>query len=152
MSKTLILYQSKKGKTKRFAESLALFLQSIGEEATTVSVFDYKPENLYNVTHLFLGCWTRGRFLMGQRPQKEWIQVVENIDCSKFRHVVLFTTYNIATGIMYKSMIEHIHPKPQKVLPFLKSRRGKLSEALFKSQFLAGAEMLYQPNVATSVS
>jgi len=127
MLQALIIYQSKKGQTKRFAESIALYLQTLGLEAKAVSIFEYKPEDLNNVTHLFLGCWTRGRFLMGQRPQKEWIQVVESIDCSRFSHVVLFTTYNIATGIMYKSMYKHIHPKLSPNPLFIKSRTSNLS-------------------------
>jgi hypothetical protein len=126
MSKALIIYQSKKGKTKRFAESITSFLQAMGLEANVVSVFDCNSLDLHNVTHLFLGCWTRGRFLMGQRPQKEWIQVTERIDSSQFRHIVLFTTYNIATGVMHKSMCQHIHPRISYNPLFFRSRTGQL--------------------------
>lgn len=105
------------------AESVATFMKSLGGEVIIVSVFDYKLEDLHNITHLFLGCWTRVRFLKGQCPQKEWIQVIESIDYSRFCHVILFTTYNIVKGTMYKSVLKHIHPKPFNTVPFQNPER-----------------------------
>jgi hypothetical protein len=127
MPEAVIIYQSKKGKTERYAHAIAKFLKAFYSEVKVFSVFDFNSQDLKDTTVLFLGCWTRGRFLMGQKPQKEWIDLVEKSTNRRFERIVLFTTYNIAVGVMFKNMVSHIICKPVQDVLFIKSRNGKLS-------------------------
>jgi flavodoxin len=127
MKKALIVYQSKKGHTRAYAEEMGSFMQEKGITADVMAVKDLKNEHFSNVSHLLMGCWTSGLFLLFQHPDKEWIKFVRNVSIPAGTKIGLFTTYKIATGVMFKSMKKHLGLLMNKELPEFKSKTGKLS-------------------------
>jgi flavorubredoxin len=73
MKKALIVYQSKKGHTKRYGEEIGKFLQEKGITSKVIAVEEFKADQIENVSCLFLGCWTSGLFLFLQHPDRIWI-------------------------------------------------------------------------------
>lgn len=124
----IVLYTSKKGTTKKFAGSIAEYLQSLNISTILVSESQFDPSVHASAKYWFLGCWTRGRFLMFQRPVKNWIQAVEQICFGQNAKIVLFTTYNIRVGSMFRSMRQHLPVTGNMLVPELKSRKGLLTE------------------------
>ncbi len=126
MKKAVIIYQSKKGTTKKFGEGIGAFLSQNNVESKVTSVQDFNPEDLATADYVFLGCWTNGMFLLFQHPDKPWRKFAEKLPALDSKKVALFTTYKVATGVMFKAMKKHI--KASDNLPELKSRNGALSE------------------------
>jgi len=126
MKKAIIIYQSKKGTTKKFGEEIGAFLNQNNVESKVTSVQDFNPDDLKTADYVFLGCWTNGMFLMFQHPDKAWVKFAEKLPTLDNKKVALFTTYNVATGVMFKAMKKRI--KASDNLPELKSRNGHLSE------------------------
>ena len=126
MKKAVIIYQSKKGTTKKFGEEIGAFLNQNNVESKVMSAPDYNADDLASADYVLLGCWTSGMFLMFQHPDKVWTKFAEKLPDLDNKKVALFTTYKVATGVMFKAMKKHI--KAGDNLPELKSRNGALSE------------------------
>lgn len=126
MKKAIIIYQSKKGTTKKFGEEIGAFLSQNNVGSKVKSVQDFNPDDMATADYVFLGCWTNGMFLMFQHPDKAWAKFAEKLPALDNKKMALFTTYKIATGVMFKAMKKHI--KTSDHLPELKSRNGGLSE------------------------
>src|ERR1035437_869504 len=126
--KAIILFQSKKGTTKKFGEEISSFLNLKKIEAKVCSVQDFNADDLATADYVFLGCWTNGMFLMFQHPDKAWAKFAEQLPALDGKKVVMFTTYKVATGVMFKSMKKHIKGNFSGPVPELKSRNGLLSD------------------------
>jgi len=124
--KAIVIYQSKKGTTKKFGEEICSFLNQNNIEATVVSVQDYNPADLTPADLVFLGCWTNGMFLMFQHPEKAWAKFADQLPSLDGKKVMMFTTYKVATGVMFKAMKKHI--KTNAAIPELKSKNGLLTD------------------------
>ena len=76
-----------------------------------------------------LGCWTSGWFVIKQHPNSIWTAFAETQLQTKLpRNLVLFTTYKIRTGSMFRKMREKINTDGVSSIDFLKSKTGILSE------------------------
>jgi flavodoxin len=133
MKKAVIIYQSRKGTTRKFAEEISVFLRQNNVEPTIASVQDFNQDALSAADYVFLGCWTNGMFLMFQHPDKPWRKFAEKLPDLNNKQVVLFTTYKVATGVMFKAMKKYI--RTNKSIPELRSRNGGLQEQV-KMQLL----------------
>jgi flavodoxin len=125
--KSLILYHSRTGTTRKYGEEIANFLKKNDVESNVTSIDEFKKEDLDNVSFVFLGCWTSGLMIMGQHPEKEWIDFVRQVPELGDKKIGLFTTYKIATGSMFKKMKKNIPNANGNVSLLLKSRNGSLS-------------------------
>ena len=128
MMNITILFRSKKGTTNAFAREIGYYLQQKGNNVTIKSIDDYREELVQNADIIFLGCWTQGMFLMFQHPDREWKQFVKHLPPMKTQKIVLFTTYKIYTGKMFRSMQYHLKNKVSNIAAVLKSRNNSLSE------------------------
>jgi len=127
MKKAIIIHQSKKGTTKKLGEAISAFLSQNNIEAKAISVQDFRQEDLV-ADFVFLGCWTNGMFLMFQHPDKAWAKFAEQLPALDGKKVAMFTTYKVATGVMFKAMKKRIKYNSANPIPELKSRNGALSE------------------------
>jgi flavodoxin len=128
MKKALILYQSKTGITAKFGEEISKYIAGKGIETTTTAVKDYRDGMTDQADYLFLGCWTAGFMLLFQHPDLVWKQFAHKLPGLSGKKIVLFTTYKIATGSMFKSMKKHLGAIGTNSFIELKSRKGDLSE------------------------
>jgi flavorubredoxin len=140
MKNALIIYQSKKGHTRRYAQEIGKFLTEKGIESRVISLEEYNTDLLQDVSHLFLGCWTSGLFLFAQHPDNAWIYAVQKMNLPEGIRIGLFTTYIIATGSMFRAMKKHIGERADVPMPEWRSKNSLLSEPDKESiaRFIAG--------------
>ena len=128
MNTALIIHHSKTGTTKEFGRRLADFCNLQGINYSFISIEEYTKENLEGVDYLFLGCWTHGHFIFNQHPDPEWVAFATKLPNLTNRKIVLFTTYKIATGSMFRKMKEHLKFNTESMVLELKSRNGHLKK------------------------
>ena len=129
MNKALIIHHSKTGTTKKFGTEIAEFCKQKGIEAKVVSIDEFNQRELMKVEYLFLGCWTQGYFVFNQQPDKKWVEFANQLPVINNKQVVLFTTYKIATGSMFRKMKERLKCDSKFIKLELKSRNGKMNES-----------------------
>ncbi|HPG39400.1 MAG TPA: flavodoxin domain-containing protein [bacterium] len=128
MKKAVIIYNSKTGITRKYAEEMHNYLKSKAIDLHISSIQDYKPELLVNVDYVLLGCWTSGLFVVMQHPQKEWNEFAATLPNLPNAKMVLFTTYKLLTGTMFKNMAKQLGGRYTISATEFKSRNGLLSE------------------------
>lgn len=124
--KALVVYQSRKGTTRNFAEKIAKKIENKNHHVTTKNIEETTNDDLVSCDILFMECWTNGKFLFFQKPDLPWIKFASKLPDTHNKKTVLFTTYTIRTGSMFRNMKKHILPKGYKVIGSMKSRNGKL--------------------------
>ena len=126
--KVSIIYNSKHGTTKAYAEEIEKFLTGKGVTSELSSIDDYNPESLRNADMVFLGAWTHGLMIFAQHPEKAWKDFVSDMPAITGKKLALFTTYKLATGSLFRKMTACLGEKAELAGLILKSKNGKLSE------------------------
>ena len=128
MKTAVVIYHSKTGTTKKYAEEISKYLQSKGLDTQLTSIQTYSEDMLNNVDYVFFGCWTNGLMVILQHPNKEWVDFAAKLPGIPDAKVALFTTYKILTGSMFRNMYKQLKGKFATPSLELKSRNGLLSE------------------------
>ncbi len=129
MKNAAIIYNSKTGITKKYAEEIESDLKLKGLEVKILPIEEYTNEVLNDVDYLFLGCWTSGLMFFYQHPEKKWKDFAEKLPNPLKPKIAFFTTYKILTGSMFKKMHEQINVGMDSSITEFKSRNGKLSDS-----------------------
>jgi len=129
MKTAVIIYHSKTGTTKKYAEEITSYLELKGIDVRLSSTQIFKGEILNNADYVFLGCWTNGLLVMLQHPEKEWGDFAAKLPSMPDVKVGLFTTYKILTGSMFRNMYKQLKGNFAAPSLELKSRNGFLSAA-----------------------
>jgi len=129
MKKAAIVYDSKTGITRRYAEAIGAHLKSRELEVSVSSVTDFDKAMMEAADYLLLGGWTSGLFVFLQHPDKAWKQFAAELPENPKAKTALFTTYKLLTGSMFANMRKKLDGKVASPSLALKSRSGKLSEA-----------------------
>jgi len=125
--KALVVFHSKNGTTQKMAGEISNLLRKNNAEVKVGNLNEIKVSDVETSDLLYLGCRTSGKFIFGQKPEKSWIDFVKNLPETGKKKTVLFTTYKIATGSMFRNMKKYIQPKGYKVIGSMKSRNGKMN-------------------------
>ncbi|MDX9694182.1 MAG: flavodoxin domain-containing protein [Bacteroidales bacterium] len=128
MKKAVIIYNSKTGITKKYAQEIGAYLKLKELEVTILSIQEYRAEILNNVDYLLLGCWTSGLMFFLQHPEKDWNDFAAKLPNAIKSKIALFTTYKILTGSMFNKMRKQLNGRVVSCLTEIKSRNGMLSE------------------------
>jgi flavodoxin len=129
MKKAVVIYQSKTGITKKFAEEISRHIAGNGTEVQTLSVETCTDGIVNQADYVLLGCWTSGFLLFFlQHPDNIWKHFANKLPDLSGKKVALFTTYKVATGSMFSSMKKHLRINPAEPVVELKSRNGSFSE------------------------
>jgi len=128
MKKAIILYHSKTGITKKYAENISGYLKGHDIATELLTIQEFSKGHLDKTDTVFLGCWTSGLFLFLQHADKEWVKFASTLPALNTKDVVLFTTYKVATGSMFRNMRKKLNGKVKEIRAELKSRNGSLSE------------------------
>jgi flavodoxin len=121
MKKAIILYQSKTGITKGFAEEIGRYITEKGIETKTLPVADYKDGITSDADYVVLGCWTSGFLLFFlQHPDNIWKEFAGKLSGLSGK--------KIATGSMFTSMRKHLVANGDKATVDLRSKKGNLTE------------------------
>lgn len=129
MRTAAIVYRSRTGTTRRFAEEIGGHLRSRGIQVVVASVGDADPRELATVDFVLLGCWTNGLMVLLQHPDQPWIDFVREIPDLQRPRVGLFATYKLLTGSMFGKMRAELADVAGPIRLELKSRDGSLSAA-----------------------
>ena len=127
MKTAVVIYHSKTGTTKKYAEEITSYLESKGIDVRLSSTQIFTGEILTNADYVFLGCWTNGLLVMLQHPENEWVDFAAKLPSMPDVKVGLFTTYKILTGSMFRNMYKQLKGKFEAPSLELKSRNGFLS-------------------------
>ena len=129
MKKALIIYNSRKGTTKKFGEEIGNFLHTKNISSKVIPIYDFDEKEVNEYDYVLFGCWTSGLFVIMQHPQKDWINFTKRLPSLINKKVGLFTTYKLATGSMFKKMRIPLEDKVGNINLELKSRNGLLSNS-----------------------
>jgi len=131
VARAVVVYRSRTGVTRRYAEEISSLLRTKGVMTQLVSVGECDMATLAGADFLFLGCWTSGLFVIGQHPDEPWLAFVRDmprLDGSGVGpKVALFTTYKLLTGSQFPRMRAALAGKVPAPELELKSRDGRLS-------------------------
>lgn len=128
MKRALVIYHSQTGNTRGLGIDIHNLCKANDIESKVIATDEFTPEALENVDYLFLGCWTHGLMIFLQHPEKVWVEFAQKLPQIKDKKIVLFTTYKLATGSMFRKMRKHLKCTPSDIVLELKSRNGDLSE------------------------
>ena len=128
MKTAVIVYHSKTGTTKKYAEEMSKYLKSKGLDTRVTSIQAYSEEMLNNIDYVLFGCWTSGLMVALQHPEQKWVDFAAKLPSMPDAKVALFTTYKILTGSMFWNMAKYLKSKFTVPSQKLKSRDGSLSE------------------------
>lgn len=124
----MIFYKTRTGITRRLADNIRDYLTSHGIATGIKPVEDYKENDIEGIDYLFLGCWTAGLMVIFQGPERLWIDFAKRLPDLSGTTVILFTTYKLLTGTMFKKMQKHLRISGENTpLPVIKSRNGQLT-------------------------
>ena len=129
MKTAAILYHSKTGTTWKYAEEIKNYLESKGISARISPIQAYREDLMNEVDYVFLGCWTSGLMVILQHPEKEWVDFAVKLPATPSAKLVLFTTYKILTGSMFRKMYQQVQDRFSKPSLELKARNSVLSAA-----------------------
>jgi flavodoxin len=124
----IVVYRSRTGTTRRFAEEIGGYLETLGVEAVVTSVGAADPSTLADADFVLLGCWTNGLMVALQHPDQPWIDFARAIPSLAGPKVGLFATYKILTGGMFDKMRQELAGRVGAIALELKSRSGSLSD------------------------
>lgn len=127
MKKAVIIYHTRTGTTKKYAEEIAGYLSSKNMDVAISSTIAFQPGILEDADYILLGCWTSGLFVIGQHPEKLWQNFAAKLPELPEVKLAFFTTYKLLTGSMFRKMYSHLKGKLPKNSLELKSRDGLLS-------------------------
>ncbi len=127
MKTAVIVYHSKTGTTKKYAEEIASYLESKGVSTRISSIQAFQENLLSESDYVFLGCWTNGLMFILQHPDQEWKDFAAKLPSMPSTKLIFFTTYKFLTGSMFKNMYRPIKEKFSEPSLVLKSRNGLLS-------------------------
>lgn len=126
--KATVLYYSHTGRTAGYAREIAMYLWSRGLNVSLSSLSDFNIERLKDTDLLLTGCWTCGWFVVGQHPHQKWTEISRLMAKSISPHqILLFTTYKIYTGSMFRQMKKTMQIPNNLQVPELKSKTGRLT-------------------------
>ena len=128
MKKAAIIYNSRTGTTKKYAEQIGDYLNNKGVETSVLPIKQYNDVYLDDIDYLLLGCWTSGLMFFLQHPDKAWKDFAVKLPKPLKPKTALFTTYKLLTGTMFKNMSRQLNGSAKAPLTELKSRNGTLSE------------------------
>jgi flavodoxin len=129
MNRALVLYHSRTGTTAAYGEEIAAELSGKGFATKVLPLYRAENESLDEFNVIFLGCWTSGLLFFLQKPEKVWVDYIRRLPDLTDKEIVLFTTYKILTGSMFREMRKHLPEGARVSLIRLKSRNSHLTDS-----------------------
>ena len=127
--KALVVYYSKNGTTKKMAQEIANCLEENNTNVKLGSIHEVTARDIEEADRLYIGCWTSGFLFFGQKPSHEWKAFARRIPITNKKKAMLFATYKVATGSMFKKMREELSFRGLQVSnKALKSKDGELKD------------------------
>jgi hypothetical protein len=117
MKRALVLFHSRRGTTASYGQEIEGELLQNGVEATAIPLYSAETVDTTEADTLFFN----------QHPEKDFISYVQKLPDLGDKKVVLFTTYKILTGSMFRMMSKYLPGNPEVSHIKMRSRSGRLS-------------------------
>lgn len=127
MKKAVIVIQNKNSTTKKYAEEIAQFLLNRGLTAELIPINSFEPKKLEEADYLLVSGWKNGSLFSAKRPDSEWVSFVNKLPTLNGIKTALFTTYNLFSGGIVKSMKKYLGRKTNNLEFAFTSRDGSLT-------------------------
>jgi flavodoxin len=129
MKTALILYNSKTGRTKKLGENIRYLLENNNIKSEIKPIEEFQGTEMSDTDFVFFGSWTNGLMIFLQGPDKKWVEFVEKLAPLNGVKTVLFTTYLLSTGSMFRNMKKHLKLiNESDFVCSIKSRDGNLND------------------------
>ena len=125
MKKALIIVSNRNTTTRRFGEEIANFLLNRGLTAELIPINNFEPKKLENTDYLLLSGGNDGIFF--SKMDNEWLNFIKRLPALEGIKTVLFDTYKIFPGGMFRSVKKYLREKTDSLSFAFKSRDGSLS-------------------------
>jgi flavodoxin len=127
--KAVVVYHSKNGVTRNMAQAIGDILKNNNTEVKVGSIDEITYTDINEADRLYMGSWTSGFMLFGQKPAKEWRSFVGKLPISDRKKTLMFATYKVKTGSMFKNMRKVLRYRGFGVMNVaVKSKNGELNE------------------------
>ena len=117
-----IVYDSSTSTTARAAEAMAKALQEHGHQCHVQSVAQADPAEVSQADLICIGCWTKGLFIVLQRPTEESMRFIDRLGNLTGKKAIVFCTYKLAIGSMLARMAAGLEKKGAQVVGRFKYR------------------------------
>lgn len=127
--KALVVYNSKTGTTEKMAGQIAAHLAENNMDVKLANIKEVTNKDIEQADRLFMGTWTSGFMIFGQKPEKEFLDFSRKLPVGLHKRTTMFTTYKVLTGSMFRNMRRQLKYKGLHVESnALKSKTGDLTD------------------------
>lgn len=112
--KVAIVFDTHTGITAAAAEKMAEVVRAAGHECSVDSVSNADPGRVARADAVAIGCWTKGWFIIKQRPSEGALAFVEKLSLNG-KPVAVFATYKLAIGSTLRRLANAVESSGGKV-------------------------------------
>ncbi len=123
----LVIYESMGGNTRKAAELIGGTAQFLGADTTVCPVTDVDLHQLAQADLVFIGSWTDGLFLFGQRPGR--VGRFKKLPWLDGKHVSVFCTYAVNAGGTLNGLAKVLTGKGAVVVGAKAIKRSEIDQA-----------------------
>ena len=125
--KVAIVFETHTGTTAAASEKMAEVVRMAGHECTVESISDADPKRVARAGALVIGGWTKGYFIIMQRPSEGVMAFIEKLSLNG-RPAAVFTTYKLATGSTLRKMADAVESSGGKVTGMYQVKGAKVPD------------------------
>ena len=112
--KVAIVFDTHTGTTAGAAEKMAEVVRAAGHECAVDNVSNADAKTVARADAIVLGAWTKGYFIIMQRPSEGMMRFIESMSINGKR-VAVFATYKLAVGSTLRTMANAVESAGGKV-------------------------------------
>ena len=125
--KVAIVFDTHTGTTAGAAEKMAEVVRAAGHECSIDNVTNADPRLVAGAGAAVIGCWTKGYFIIMQRPSEPALDFVESLTL-KGKPVAVFATYKLAVGSTLRQLSSKVESAGGKVTGMYKVKGANVPD------------------------
>ena len=125
--KVAIVFETHTGITAAAAESMAEVVRQAGHECSVESISNADAKVVARANAIVLGAWTKGYFIILQRPSEGMMTFIEEMSINN-KKVAVFVTYKLAVGGTLTKMANAVEASGGKVTGMYKVKGAKVPD------------------------
>ncbi len=125
--KVAIVFETHTGITAAAAEKMAETVRLAGHECTVESISKADPKVVARADAIVLGAWTKGYFIIMQRPSEGMMSFIESMSINN-KKVAVFVTYKLAVGGTLRTLATAAESAGGKVTGMYKVKGAKVPQ------------------------
>jgi flavodoxin len=122
--KVSIVFDTRTGTTAAAAERMAEVIRAAGHDCSLENVSRADAKAVARADAVVVGCWTKGWFIVRQRPSEGALAFIEKLSLAG-RPVAVFATYRLALGSTVTQLARAVEAAGGKVTGMYSVKGGK---------------------------